>query len=139
MHPSYNVAPVELCCLTSVHDIVLSLIVSGDRPKLHELQFLEGVDGRELRVIKTVAPKWKHVAIALGFAVYRIGMIKRDYQFVMEEACMEMFMSWLEGESGLAPCTWDTLIMCLRQAALTYVADGLRIILKDKSGMCDYA
>ena len=114
------------------------LIVSGEWPKLHELQSLEGIDGRELRVIKTVAPKWKHVAIALGFAIRKIRAIERDYQWNMEKACMEMFMSWLEGGPDLAqPITWDTLIMCLRHAALIDVADRLKIILMNKSGMCN--
>ena len=130
---SYAVLPVYMI-------LCYCLIVSGDQPELPELQLLKGVDGRELRVIKTVAPKWKHVAIALGFAVHNIRTIERDYQWNMEEACMEMFMSWLEGGPDLArPPTWNTLIMCLRQAALIDVADRLKIILMDKSGMCNCA
>ena len=39
---------------------------TDDRPTLHELQMLEGVDGRKVRVIERVAPDWKDLAIALG-------------------------------------------------------------------------
>ena len=101
---------------------------------------LKGVDGRELGVIKTVAPDWKDLAIALGFDQATIKKIEGDYRGSVKEACMWMFRNWLyEGGPDLAPCTWDALVMCLRQAALIDVADRLKIILMDKSGMCDYA
>ena len=83
--------------------------IAGDQPKLHELQLLEGVDGRKVRVVERVAPDWKDLAIALGFDQSRIKTIEKDYRGSMEEACQEMFMRWLAGEHDLAqPCTWDT-------------------------------
>jgi hypothetical protein len=104
--------------------------IAGDRPTLHELQLLEGVDGRKVRVIERVAPDWKDLAIALGFDQSRIKTIEKDYRGSMEEACQEMFMRWLDGEHDLAqPCTWDTLIKCLRRAAFIDVASNLRAIL----------
>ena len=105
-------------------------IISGDQPKLHELQLLEGVDGRKVRVIERVAPDWKDLAIALGFDQSRIKTIEKDYRGSMEEACQEMFMRWLDGEHDLAqPCTWNTLISCLRRAAFIDVANSLKTIL----------
>ena len=105
--------------------------ITGDRPTLHELQLLEGVDGRKVRVIERVAPDWKDLAIALGFDQSRIKTIERDYRGSREEACQEMFMRWLDGEHDLAqPCTWDTLIKRLRRAAFGDVANSLRAILK---------
>ena len=101
-----------------------------DQPKLHELQLLEGVDGRKVRVIEGVAPDWKDLAIALGFDKSRIKTIKKDYRVSME-ACQEMFMRWLDGEHDLAqPCTWDTLINCLSNASFVDVACSLRATLK---------
>ena len=91
---------------------------------------LEGVGGRKVRVIERVAPDWKDLAIALGFDQSRIKTIGKDYRGSMEEACQEMFMRWLDGEHDLQPCTWDTLIKCLRRAAFGSVADSLREILK---------
>ena len=130
---SYAVLPVYII-------LCFCLIVSGGRPKLYELEFLEGVDGRGISVIRSVAQEWKFVAVALGFAIHRIRAIEGACQRSIEKACMEMFMSWLEGGPDLAqPITWDTLIMCLRHAALIDIADRLKIILMDKSGMCNCA
>ena len=126
---SFAVLPVYMI-------LCFCLIVSGDQPKLHELQLLKGVGGRKISVIESVAPKWKHVAVALGFAIHRIRAIERDCPLNMKKAYM-MFMRWLDGEPGLHPRTWDSLIMCLRHAALTDVADRLTIFLMDKSGMCN--
>ena len=103
----------------------------GDQPKLRELQLLEGVDGKKVRVIERVAPDWKDLAIALGFDQSRIKTIEKNYRGSMEEACTEMFMRWLAGEHDLAqPCTWDTLIKCLRRATFIDVANSPRTILR---------
>ena len=92
---------------------------------------LEGVDGRKVRVIERVAPDWKDLAIALGFDQSRIKTIEKDYRGSREEACQEIFMRWLDGEHDLVqPCTWDTLIKCLRRATFGDVASSLRAILK---------
>ena len=95
---------------------------------------LEGVDGRKVRVIERVAPDWKDLAIALGFEQSRIMIIDEDCRGRVERACQEMFMRWLDGGHDLAqPCTWDTLIKCLRRAALINVANSLREILRQYS------
>ena len=109
----------------------LSFTLIGDQPKLHELQLLEGVDGRKVRVIERVAPDWKDTAIALGFDQSRIMIIEEDCRGRVERACQETFMRWLDGEHDLAqPCTWDTLIKCLRRAANIDVANSLRTLLR---------
>ena len=106
-------------------------LIAGDQPKLHELQLLEGVNGRKVRVTERVAPDWKDLGIALGFDQYRIMIIEEDCRGRVERACQEMFMRWLAGEHDLAqPCTWDTLIKCLRRAAFIDVANSLREILR---------
>ena len=106
-------------------------IIIAVQPKLHELQLLEGVDGRKVRVIERVAPDWKDLAIALGFDQSRIKTIEKDYRTNSEEACQEMYMRWLDGEHDLTqPCTWDTLIKCLRRAGFNDVANSLRTILR---------
>ena len=111
--------------------LCLCFIIIADQPKLHELQLLEGVDGRKVRVIERVAPDWKDLAIAVGFDQSRIKTIEKNYRGSMEEACQEMFMRWLDGEHDLAqPCTWDTLIKCLRRAGFNDIANSLRTILR---------
>ena len=92
---------------------------------------LEGGDGRSIRVMEEVTPDWKRLAISLKFNQSQIKTIEKDYKTSTEEACQEMFMRWLDGGHDLAqPCTWDTLIKCLRRAALINVADSLREILR---------
>ena len=103
----------------------------GDQPQLHELQLLEGVDGRTVRVMERVAPDWKRLAISLKFNSSIIKIIEKDYKTSTEEACQEMFTRWLAGEHDLAqPCTWDTLINCLRRAAFIDLANSLRTSLR---------
>ena len=73
-----------------------SLIASLDfKPKLHELQLLEFPDGKELCIIDTVAPKWRQVAIALGFEGPKIETIEMGAHFQPEDACLKMFIDWL--------------------------------------------
>ena len=122
---------LRISCLACVPNKGIEvLFIVGDRPKLHELQLLKGVDGGKVRVIERVAPNWKDLAIALGFDQSRIKTIEKDYRGSMEEACQEMFMRWLDGEHDLAqPCTWDTLIKCLSRAVFRDLAIKLRAIL----------
>ena len=82
-------------------------------------------------MIEGVAPDWKDLAIALGFDHSRIMIIEEDCRGRVERASQEMFMRWLDGEYDLVqPCTWDTLIKCLRRAAFFNVHNTLRAILK---------
>ena len=67
----------------------------GVKPKLHELQLLKFSDGSELRIIDTVAPKWKQVAIALGFDGPKIETIEMSAHYQTEDACLKMFIDWL--------------------------------------------
>ena len=100
------------------------------QPQLHELQLLEGVHERKVRVIEEVTPIWKKLAIELKFNAARIETIERDHRLSVD-ACRDMFMRWLRGEHDLAsPCTWRTLVNCLNRAGLTDVADSLRKTLK---------
>ena len=114
--------------MCTVYIIILIIAVL---PKLRELQLLEGVDGRKVRVIETVAPYWTKLAVELGFDQSRIMILEKDYRDSTEEACRAMFMRWLDGRHDLAqPCTWDTLIKCLRRAGFSDVANSLRTILR---------
>ena len=69
----------------------------GNVPQLHELQLLNFDDGRELRIMETVAPKWKKVATAIGFNKERIEAIEEDEHYKQEKATFEMFGRWLKG------------------------------------------
>ena len=103
-----------------VHDCVLIFMMSfnsftgtGCIPKAHELQSMEGPNGERLKIIETVAPSWKKMALALGFNPPRIEIIEQESFYQIENACNRMFFEWLAGAHDLKPSTWDTLIKCL--------------------------
>jgi hypothetical protein len=101
----------------------------GKKPELYELQLLEFDEGREsLRIMERVTPKWKQVAIALGFNGSRIEAIEMGALRQPEDACLKMFTEWLAGGHDLRPPTWDALIHSLGAANLTEIADLLKFI-----------
>ena len=101
----------------------------GKTPELYELQLLEFDEGREsVRIMETVTPKWKQVAIALGFNGSRIEAIEMGAPWRPEDACLKMFTDWLAGGHDLRPPTWDVLIQSLRAANLPEIADLLKLI-----------
>ena len=96
-------------------------------------------------MIEGVAPDWKDLAIALGFDHSRIMIIEEDCQGRVERSSQEMFMRWLDGEYDLVqPCTWDTLIKCLRCAAffnvhkLYFKGDSKTVIIIFSTMSCFY-
>ena len=100
-----------------------SHLYTDDIPKLHELQQLVDIDGRTVRVMESVAVKWKDVAAALGFNGSRINSLEADVHHMSEDASREMFIKWLSGEHDLrGPTTWATLVQCLREARLVQIA-----------------
>lgn len=94
----------------------------GIKPKLSELQLLKFSDGDELRIIDTVAPKWKQVAIALDFDGPKIETIEIGAHYQPGDACLKMFINWLSKGCNL---TWNSLIQSLNAAKLTEISDFL--------------
>lgn len=80
-----------------------------------------------------VAPKWKDVAILLGFTGSKIMSIDKGVQRDPEDACREMFICWLEGGSNLKPVSWDSLIKCLIDTELSELAINVMKLLTLKS------
>ena len=108
--------------------IIVTLILLGTKPELYELQLLEFDKGMTLRIMEKVVPKWKQVAIALGFNGPRIEAIEMGAPWRPEDACLKMFTGWLAGGHDLRPPTWDILIQSLRAANLPEIADLLKLI-----------
>ena len=92
---------------------------------MNELQLLKIPDGTELRIIEKVVPKWKQVAIALGFDGARIETIEMGALRQPEHASRKMFTAWLAGGHDLKTRTWDVLIQSLKAVKLTEIADLL--------------
>ena len=100
------------------------------KPKMTELQLLEGHGGRKIRIIEGVAYKWKELAVALDFDEERIDRIDSEASRVHEEACRQMFEEWLGEDDELKePVTWATLVQCLIDAGMIETADRLKEII----------
>ena len=105
-------------------------VYSIDKPKLAELHELEGHGGRRIRLIEEVGYEWKALAVELDFDESRIDSIDTAAYSKHEDACHQMFVEWLDGDSDLKqPVTWSTLIQCLIDAGLVDVADRLKEIV----------
>ena len=104
----FNLQFCYMCLLSLIH-------TTGDKPKLQDLDVLKLRDGREVRIIENVAANWEYLAIRFGFEETRISNIKRGAFFQPEDACLKMFIRWLNGEHDLAPPTWYNLIQCLEE------------------------
>ena len=111
---------------TSIYDLLVNvtlLLYIDYRPEIHALEFSDRK--KPLRIVETVAPYWKKMAIALGFSVARIKSIEKGEHYQPDDASFEIFSCWLEGEHDLKPPTWDVLIQCLKQANLLDIAEML--------------
>ena len=89
---------------------------------------LELSGGKKLRIMESVAPQWKQMAVALGFSVARIKSIEKGEHYQPDDASFEIFSRWLEGEHDLKPPTWEVLIQCLMQANILDIAKMLNNI-----------
>ena len=109
-------------------EVLLTVFIQiGATPELRDLLCLSGEDEKEVRVIESVTPNWKSVALALGYNQYRIDTIEQDCMRLSRDACLTMFKRWLNGEHDLAePRSWGTLIKCLNRAGFVDVATKLK-------------
>ena len=122
-----------------VHDISVLFIqlcniisaVIDDIPKLHELYLFEQCS-LTVKITDRVATKWKEVALRLHFEGHDIGVIDRDNHGQSCLACCAMFTRWLDG-IGRKPTTWRTLIVALKEAYLSTLAEELEKMFLDSS------
>ena len=111
--------------------------MTGDKPKLQDLDLLKLRDGSEMRLIEIIAAKWEKLAIRFGFDESRISNIKRGAFFQPEDACLKMFMRWLNGEHDLKPPTWYNLIQCLEETnEFSRSARDVKETIMLKGGIC---
>ena len=95
-------------------------------------------DGSETRLLERVAAKWEKLAIRFGFEETRISNIRRGAYFQPEDACLKMFIRWLNGEHDLRPPTWYNLIQCLGETnELQSLARDVKEAIMLKGGICN--
>jgi hypothetical protein len=91
------------------------------------LDLIKG-NGKEVRVIKKIAWRWEDVATRLHFDLDDINCIKKDNHYINNPSCREMFSLWLKGK-GRRPADWKTLIVALREAEFSELAEELQTVL----------
>ena len=101
-------------------------------PTHHELTQINYND-KMIRVIQRSAAKWEKIGIRLYFNGSMIGSIRRDSNFLTEEACATVFIMWLDMEmEGLRqPRTWDTVVKVLKESGLGELSEELNSVLSE--------
>ena len=122
-------------CMTCIHaecTSVLSLLllnILGDKPSLKELQRLTN-GCHKVMVIKSIAPKWKELAMEMGYEYSVIESVDMKTQKDPQKAAYEILGRWLTGSEGLCePVTWITLIECLSNIECQSLADKLMDVI----------
>ena len=106
--------------------------IIGDKPNLRQLQRLcKGC--MKVTVLKNIAPKWKELAIEMGFEYSEIETVDMQTNKDPKTAVCKILGSWLEGMviSDTRPLAWSTLIECLSNIECQSLADELSQILFD--------
>ena len=98
----------------------------GSAPELHLLLCLK-VDGKQLKLVESVAVEWKQLGLALKFNYSLLEAIETK-KITCEDCCLEMLHKWLSGEA-CQPITWERLIEALRDLELASLAAQLEEML----------
>ena len=96
------------------------------KPTLSQLKLLKTPAGKRVKIMTTVAAKWKDFGYLLDFdeTGRTLNRIAKDHPLDAEECCAQMMREWLEGR-GSQPATWATLIDLLKDAEINDLAQQL--------------
>ena len=92
----------------------LLLFLTAMKPTLTQLKILKTTTGEKIKIIESVAPKWKELGDLLNFDPEgrTLELIEANNQQKEPVACCrEMFVTWLRGKGREA--TWEVLIELL--------------------------
>ena len=116
----------QLHCIHSfmwnLHTSFISTTSPTDtRPTLLQLTHLVTPSGKMVRIIESIAAKWKVVGIHLDFdpTGSTIDLIGARHPSDPEVCCIEMMQKWLGGR-GRQPANWATLVRVLRDASTEF-------------------
>ena len=113
---------------------------ADQKPKLREIQCISftkdgGATTAKFRLRDRLQPRWKELAIALGFPEHSIATMEREDQPVYY-----LFREWLR-EANLdedsRPLTWRTLITALRDANIQEEANTLEMLSRQESAVVE--
>ena len=92
-------------------------------PTLGRLSVLRTAEGKKIKIIEAVAPRWQTLGDQLEFDSrgIKLGLIKATHPTDLIACCREMFQHWLNGH-GVRPCSWHKLIELLEDCDLAELA-----------------
>lgn len=111
-----------LCSLVAATLIDLQ----SSQPRLHELCILKR-EHSMIKVIQTVARKWKELATALQLRPNVIEEITEDIS-EEDQACEAVFRQWLSGRHRV-PVNWSTVVECLSECGFQDLAQDVAKVL----------
>ena len=94
---------------------------------MSQIDVIEG-NGKIVKIIEHVAPRWRAVATRLHFEGHIIQRITKDHSSSCTDACRTVFIEWLDGR-GRKPVTWETLIKVLKEAGFSEAASDLEHVI----------
>ena len=76
---------------------------------------MKTTEGKKIKIIETVAPKWQQLGDQMEFDERgsQLDLIRSKHPNDPVECCREMFKHWLNG-NGVKSCSWRELIELLR-------------------------
>ena len=94
---------------------------------------LKTAEGKRIKIIETVASKWKTLGFLLEFDEFgaKLDAIKVKNNNDPQECCSEMFQLWLKG-SGVRPCSWRKLIELLEDCDFEVLAGQVNSVFSEK-------
>ena len=104
--------------------------LTGEKPTLSKLKVLKTTTGEKIKIIESVAPKWKELGDLLDFDPEgrTLELIEANNQLKGPIAyCREMFVTWLQGKGREA--TWEVLIELLEDINQSELATKVKIAL----------
>ena len=119
---SYD-ACADMCCNASP--------LTGEKPALAQLKMMKTTTGEKIKIIESVAARWKEVGDLLDFDPEgrTLELIEAsNQQKGLVVCCREMFMSWLKGKGREA--TWKVLIELLNDIDQSELAKQVKNALQ---------
>ena len=98
-------------------------------PTLGKLSTLRTTEGKKIKILETVAPRWQRLGDQLEFdeCGSKLDLIGTKYPNDPEACCREMFKHWLNG-NGVKPCSWRKLIELLENCDFDVLAEQVNSI-----------
>ena len=90
---------------------------------------LKTAEGKKIKIISAVAPRWKALGDQLEFDEFgsKLDAIKTKNLGDPEECCREMFQHWLKG-NGVQPCSWRKLVELLEDCDFEVLAEQVNSV-----------